>query len=64
MSRFTLRLRARKDGACFIEPLEAHDAAEARTLAEMRMLLTGDFDWVALYEGARRLDGWGRERRR
>lgn len=63
MSRFSLRLHYAADRLPAIdEPLDAIDEVEARELAQMRLLLTGDYDHVELRRDGAALGDYHRDR--
>lgn len=61
MSAFSLRLHYVSGGAPYEEPLDATDEAEARELAQVRLLLTRDYSRVELHRAGEPLDVFARE---
>jgi hypothetical protein len=61
MSAFSLRLHYRSGGAPVEEPLEVSGEAEARELAQVRLLLTRDYSRVELHRAGRPLDVFARD---
>lgn len=49
MAEFYLRLQSRQGEPPITESLDATDVVEARTLAEMRLLLSSDYKEIRLY---------------
>jgi hypothetical protein len=50
MARFYLRVQGMQGETPTTEPLDAADIEEARTLVEMRLLLSNDFKEIRLYQ--------------
>ncbi|MDQ8027525.1 MAG: hypothetical protein REJ23_02275 [Brevundimonas sp.] len=61
MSAFTLRLHHTSGIDPTVEPLDATDEAEARELAQVRLLLTRDYSRVELHRAGEPLDVFARE---
>lgn len=61
MSAFSLRLHYRNAVDPVEEQLDVTDEDEARELARVRLLLTGDFDRVELRHGGRALESFARD---
>lgn len=61
MSRFSLRLHYAAARNPVDEPLDATDEVEARELAQMRLLLTRDYDRVELRRDGAALGDYHRD---
>ena len=61
MSAFSLRLHSITGDTTIEEPLDASDEAEARELAQVRLLLTRDYSRVELHHAGRPLDVFARQ---
>lgn len=61
MSRFSLRLHHAAGRKPVDEPLEAADEVEARELAQMRLLLTRDYDRIELRRDGAALGDYHRD---
>lgn len=61
MSAFSLRLHYVSGGQPVEEPLDAVDAAEARELARVRLLLTRDYSRIELHQAGQPLDVLARD---
>jgi hypothetical protein len=61
MSAFSLRLHYISGDSPIEEPLDAINEAEARELAQVRLLLTRDYSRVELHHAGQPLDVFARE---
>ena len=61
MSAFTLRLHYISGTDPVEEPLDAIDEAEARELAQVRLLLTRDYSRVELHRAGQPVDVFARD---
>lgn len=61
MSKFSLRLHSISGDTAVEEPLDASSEAEARELAQVRLLLTRDYSRIELHHAGQPLEVFARD---